>query len=604
MRMMLQRLLAALFTFTAAALAAHAAETNFDAWAEDFAARWVRQNPQLATRAQYFSGAEQDALDRQLTLSGSFGGTIGVRETQLAAKLAQQGLDELNRIPAATLTPRQRASAAIIRWTLDDTINDAKFAVNRFVFDQFNGLHLGLVQFLTTSHPIRTRRDVENYLARLALVGARLDDGIVEAKSAAAVGVIPPRFILERTLGQLDGLLAVPAEQNVFVQSLGERIDKLGGAISAEDRAKFVAAADREVRATVIPAFTRVRALLAAQLPAATDDAGAWRLPHGAAFYANSLASMTTTEMKPAEIHAIGLREVARITAEMEKILNQLGYKEGSLQSRIEQVNASLMPLAEPDPRQVLIQQVSDAIRDAERRSADAFDLRPKAPVIVLREPAFSEASAAAHYTDPAPDGSKPGIYWLPLADLSPRATWLGTGLKSTAYHEAIPGHHFQLAIQQESTELPRYLKLGIFGFNSAYIEGWALYAERLADENGWYEGDLPGRLGFLNMQLFRARRLVVDTGLHEMKWTRQQVIDYGFTPAETERYIVWPGQACSYMIGQLRILELREKAKQELGAKFSIKEFHNLVLGGGSMPLAVLGEEVDRWIAEVKAGK
>jgi uncharacterized protein (DUF885 family) len=172
----------------------------------------------------------------------------------------------------------------------------------------------------------------------------------------------------------------------------------------------------------------------------------------------------------------------------------------------------------------------------------------------------------------------------------------LGVALKSTAYHEAIPGHHFQLSIQQESTELPRYRKLGIFGFNSAYIEGWALYAERLAAENGWYEGDLPGELGYLHLQLFRARRLVVDTGLHAQKWTRQQVIDYGFTPTETERYIVWPGQACSYMIGQLRIMELREKARAALGPKFSIKEFHNVVLRVGSVPLAVLAQDVDAW--------
>jgi uncharacterized protein (DUF885 family) len=313
---------------------------------------------------------------------------------------------------------------------------------------------------------------------------------------------------------------------------------------------------------------------------------------------------MTTTKKTPAEIHAIGLREVARIQGEMEKILAELGYKDGTLQSRIEQVNAKLNPPADPDPRPALLAQVTAVVRDAEKRSAAVFDLRPKAPITVIREPAFSEGSAAAHYSDPAPDGSTPGIYWLPLADIGPRCTWLGTGLKSTAHHEGIPGHHFQLALQQESADLPRYLKSGIFGFNSAYVEGWALYAERLADENGWYEGDLPGRLGFLNMQLFRARRLVVDTGLHAMKWTRQQVIDYGFTPTETERYIVWPGQACSYMIGQLRILELREKAKAELGAKFSIKEFHNLVLGGGSMPLEVLSQETDRWIAEVKARK
>ena len=282
----------------------------------------------------------------------------------------------------------------------------------------------------------------------------------------------------------------------------------------------------------------------------------------------------------------------------MDAILRQLGYQDGTVQARVEKVNLSRASPAEPDPRPALVEQVTRVVHDAERRSVAVFDLRPKAPVTVKREPAFSEKSAAAHYTDPAPDGSLPGIYWIPLADLGPKVTWIGTGLKSTAYHEAIPGHHFQLAIQQESEELPRYRKLGVFGINNAYIEGWALYAERLAAENGWYDGDLPGQLGYLQLQLFRARRLVVDTGLHAKKWTRQQVIDYGFTPQETERYIVWPGQACSYMIGQLRILELREQAKAALGAKFSIKEFHNVVLRGGTLPLAVLAQEVDAWVA------
>jgi uncharacterized protein (DUF885 family) len=584
-----------------AASTLRAANPAFDAWAEDFAARTVRENPQLATRTQYFSGAEQDAIDRELNLSGSFGETIGARAAEKAAALARTGLKELEAFPAADLSPRQRTIAAVIRWTLEDEIANASFAANNFVFEQFGGLHLGLVQFLTTTHPIRHRRDVENYLVRLTRVAPCLDEGIAEAKAAADQGVLPPKFILERVLGQLDGFLAVAPEKNVFVETLGERMALLGDAISAEERAKFTAAAEREVRATVLPAFARVRALLAAQLPAASDDAGAWRLPRGEAYYASKLASMTTTRKTAAEIHAIGLREVRRISDEMEGILRQLGYTEGTLQERIEQLNAKVSPPADPDPRPALLEQVAAVMRDAERRSASVFDLRPKSPVIVKREPAFSEGSAAAHYSDPAPDGSAPGIYWLPLADLSPRVSWLGVGLKSTAYHEAIPGHHFQIAIQQESTELPRYLKLGIFGFNSAYIEGWALYAERLAAENNWYEGDLPGRLGYLNMQLFRARRLVVDTGLHAMKWTRQQVIDYGFTPTETERYIVWPGQACSYMVGQLRLLELRDQAKAALGDKFSIQEFHNVVLRGGSMPLDVLAGEIDAWIAATK---
>lgn len=583
---------------TLATGSARAALPTFDAWSDELAARWVRMNPQFATRTQYFSGAEQDAIDRQLALGGAFGQTFGVKAAQARAELAHQGLEELQRFPDASLTAPQRTSAAVIKWSLEEAISSARFAQHRFVFEQFGGLHLGLVSFLTTTHPIRNARDIENYLARLALVGPRIDEGIAEARSAAAAGLIPPRFILQRVIDQLDGFTSLKPSANVFVTTLDQRIAALGTAIPAGQRSKFVAAAEQEVGTTIIPAYQRVRALLAGQLPEATDDAGAWRLPHGEEFYAQSLVTSTTTRLTPAEIHAIGQREITRIEGEMESILQQLGYKEGTIQARIERLNATLNPPAEPDPRVALVAKVEALVQDAERRSAAVFDLRPKAPVTVKREPAFSEKSAAAHYTNPAPDGSSPGIYWLPLADLSPRVTWLGVGLKSTAYHEAVPGHHFQITIQQESPDLPRYRKLGVFGFNSAYLKGWALYAERLAAENGWYDGDLPGRLGYLQLQLFRARRLVADTGLHAMKWTRQQVIDFGFTPQETERYIVWPGQACSYMIGQLRILELREKAKAALGPRFSIKEFHNLVLRGGTMPLDVLAQEVDHWIA------
>jgi uncharacterized protein (DUF885 family) len=584
--------------FTLVAGLARAAAPTFDQWADEFAARWVRLNPQFATRSQYFDGAEQTALDRQLTLGGAFGQTYGVRAAQVRAALARRGLEEMARFPAPALTATQRTSAAVIRWTLEDAVRNAEFAQHRFVFEQFGGLHLGLVNFLTTTHPIRNVADIENYLARLALVGPRIDEGIAEAQTAAGAGLIPPRFVLQRVLEQLDGFTALAPAANVFVTTLDQRIAALGAVVPAEQRTRLVTAAEKEVAATVLPAYRRVRDLLASQLPAATDDAGVWRLPRGAEYYAQSLATSTTTRLTPEEIHAIGLREIARLEGEMNSILQQLGYKDGTIQARIEQLNATLNPPAEPDPRPALRDKVEALVHDAEWRSAAVFDLRPKSPVTVKREPAFSEKTAAAHYSVPAPDGSSPGIYWLPLADLSPRVTWLGAGLKSTAYHEAVPGHHFQLAIQQESKELPRYRKLGVFGFNSAYIEGWALYSERLAAENGWYDGDLPGRLGYLQLQLFRARRLVADTGLHAMKWTRQQVIDFGFTPQETERYIVWPGQACSYMIGQLRILELREKAKAALGPKFSIKEFHNLVLRGGSMPLEVLAEEVDHWIA------
>lgn len=584
------------------ALAVRAADPAFDQWADRFAAEWVRTNPQLATRTQYFSGAEQDTIDRQLTLASDWGTIFGVKAAAVQAALARRGLEELKPFAAAKLSPVQRTSATIIAWTLQEAIANEAFAQHRFVFEQIGGLHLGLVGFLTTGHPIRNARDAENYLVRLAQVGARMDEGLAEAKAAAANGIIPPRFVLQRVIDQLDGFVAGPVKDNALVATFDSRLQELGAAVSAEARAKFVAAAEQEVSATVLPAYRRVRALLAAQLPQSNDDAGVWRLPHGEAYYARALANNTTTSLTAEEIHAIGLREVARIEKEMDAILRQLGYKDGTVEARVMQVNVSLQLPPEPDPRAILLARAKQIVQDAERRSAEAFDLRPKAPVTVKREPAFSEASAAAHYASAAPDGSTPGIYWFPLADLGPKVTWLGVGMKSTAYHEAIPGHHFQVTIQQESTELPRYRKMGIFGDNNAYGEGWALYAERLADENGWYEGDLPGRLGYLKLQLFRAKRLVVDTGLHAKHWTRQQVIDYGFTPQETERYIVWPGQACSYMIGQLRLVELREKARAALGPKFSIKEYHNLVLRGGSLPLAVLAGEVDAWVAATLA--
>jgi uncharacterized protein (DUF885 family) len=251
-------------------------------------------------------------------------------------------------------------------------------------------------------------------------------------------------------------------------------------------------------------------------------------------------------------------------------------------------LEADLQP-KEEDPRPKILADFSRMVRDAEQRCEAMFDLRPKAPVEVRREPAFTEKNAAAHYTPPAPDGSRPGVFWAPL----PGAPYEMTGMRTLAYHEAVPGHHFQIALQREMTSLPRFRRDFVFGGISAHAEGWALYAEQLAAESGWYEGDIPGLLGQLDAELFRARRLVIDTGLHSRRWTRQQAIDYGVPVSEAERYVVIPGQACAYKIGQLRILELRERAKRAAGEQFSLKEFHNLVLRTGGVPLDVLEEVV-----------
>ena len=332
--------------------------------------------------------------------------------------------------------------------------------------------------------------------------------------------------------------------------------------------------------------------MLQAQLPRTTADAGLWRLKGGDKAYAYELRRNTTTDYTPQQIHAIGLREVARIEGEMNGLLKQLGYLDGSVQQRMVKLEADLQPKA-AEPRTALLARYEQILRDAEKRSRLLFDITPKALVVVQREPLFTEKTAAAHYSSPAKDGSLPGIFWAPL----PGSPYRMTNMRTLTYHEGVPGHHFQIALQQENEGLPRYRRDAVFAGGSAFSEGWALYAEQLAAENGWYEGDIPGRLGQLDAELFRAKRLVVDTGLHAMQWTRQQAIDYGIPVAEVERYVVMPGQACAYKIGMLHILDLRSRAQQALGPKFKVGQFHTLVLQTGNVPLAVLSQVVDDWV-------
>jgi len=570
----------------ATAAAVHADDPGFDSWVDQFTTDWVRADPNLATTAQYFSNAEQDVLDRQLT-------PISAAYRNARVTKAKEGLAALARFERTQLDGTQRVSADMLAWQLNDVVTAAPFEDFRFVFQQFSGLQVRLVNFLTQTHPIRHRRDIENYLARLDLVAAQIDEGIAQAKERAARGFIPPRFILISTVAQFDRFLAGTSRDNVLVASLDERAAKVTD-VPAAERAAFVASAEKVVAQAIIPAFQRARALLEAQLPTAKDDAGIWRLPNGDQAYAQALHQLTTTNSTAKEIHAIGLREVARIEQEMDGYLRQLGYATGSIKERMEQLDADSQPPAQPDPRPALLARYEEILHDAEKRAEPLFDLRPQAPCVVKREPPFTEKSAAAHYTPPARDGSRPGIFWAPL----PGPKFEITEMRTLVYHEAIPGHHFQVALQAEREELPRFRRDRLFGFISAHGEGWALYAEHLAAESGWYEGDLRGRLGQLNDELFRARRLVVDTGLHAMRWTRQQAIDYGIKASEVERYVVWPGQACSYKIGMLKILELRAKAQRELGAQFSLKAFHNTVLRAGTVPLGVLEQLIDDWIA------
>jgi uncharacterized protein (DUF885 family) len=561
----------------------------FDTWADRFAEDWVRANPQLATSTQYFTGAEQDALDRQLTPQTR-------EQRQKMIGLAKTGVARLDAFLAGPLSEEQRTSASVMRWSLANTVASEPFEDYSFVFNQFGGVQVSLVNFMTNTHPLRRASDLASYMARLDQVATRIDEALVRATEAAARGLIPPRFILERAQYQVDLFLKPEANQNVLVTTLDQRLAKLSD-VPEPARAKAVSSAARIVEEKIRPAYRRVQAFMAEIHPRTDDTAGISRLPGGLDAYQQALKSYTSTKLTAAQIHEIGLREVARIEGEMDRHLRSLGYTEGTIEERMKKLDASFQPNGEGDPRPELLKKYAAMVADAEQRSNALFRLKPRAPVEVRREPPLTEPSAAAHYTLPAPDGSRPGIFWVPMRG----PTFDMVRMRSLSYHEAVPGHHFQLAIQQERTDLPKFRAQRIFGGGSAHSEGWGLYAERLTVEQGWYEGDVPGLLGALGSELFRARRLVVDTGLHTKGWTRQQAIDYGIGAQEVERYVAWPGQANAYMVGMLRILELRDKAKQELGDRFSLPVFHDVVLKNGSVPLDVLGEIVQRWVTQQK---
>ena len=565
------------------------AAPDFDAWADGVAAQRVRADPVRATQFQYFKGEEQAMLDGQYASI-----TKAARLEDVAQE--RKALEQLRGFDMKALTPVQKVSAGVIGWSLEQDIAAVAYLDDDFIFNQMFGLQVAPVNFLTQQQPLRNARDVQSYLERLSRLARRMDEGIARARSGEAQGVLMPRFITTKAISQFEQFLAPEAAQNVLVTAMADRMAHIEG-LSAEERQAAREKVEKIVADSVRPAWARGLALLQAQLPHTNDDAGVWRLKDGDKYYAAMLREMTTTDYTPAEIHAIGLAQVALVEGQMDGLLKQLGYVDGSVKDRYARMDADRQPKG-ADPRPELLARYTGILRDAEARTKLVFDVQPTAAVEVRREPALTEATAAAHYTTPAPDGSRPGIFWAPL----PGPTFAISEMRTLVYHEAVPGHHFQIAIQQETRDLPPYRRSRVFSSGSAFTEGWALYAEQLAAENGWYDGDPAGRLGQLSDALFRARRLVVDTGLHAMKWTRQQAIDYGISPTEVDRYVVMPGQACSYMIGRLKIEALRDKARSALGEKFDIKRFHSLVLMTGDVPLKVLEGVVDDWIQAQKA--
>jgi uncharacterized protein (DUF885 family) len=563
-----------------------ASDSGIDAFFAGFTDRWVALNPNLATSSGYFAGPQQEALERELTpLTREY-------RLQLHA-LAREGLATLAGFDRATLNASQLLAAEVMQAQLEALLAEEPWLdYILFPLDPMLGANAELPVQLTVVHPLDDAADARNYVARLAQMGERMQEAVAETRRRAERGIVLPRFILDNTLLQMERFSGQPAAVNPLVTTLADKSATLPFTDPAE-RDALLAEATRIVETEVYPAWQDAIAALRTQLPQANDDAGLWRFPNGAEIYANQLRVYTTTDLSADQIHDIGLAEVARIETEMDVLLRQLGYTEGSIDARTQQLSADQAWPATDAGRADMQAFIETSVADALERSALLFDRMPQAAVIAQPYPEFLWNDSAASYTPPPLDGSRPGVFQYPLRD----SYLTEFGLRTLVYHETVPGHHFQIALAAEDPTLPRFMQMSAFGYISASVEGWALYAERLAAEEGWYGDDVAGLIGQLNDALFRAKRLVVDTGLHAKGWTRQQAIDYGIEPSEVDRYIIWPGQACSYMIGQLKLVELRETARAALGERFSIRDFHNVVLGTGGAPLSVLEAAVQRHI-------
>ncbi|MDX1501263.1 MAG: DUF885 domain-containing protein [Thermoanaerobaculia bacterium] len=519
------------------------------------------------------------------------------------ARWVAKQLEILRRYDRAAMDRNGQLSYDVLEWFLADSVEGDRWRFHDYPVNQLFGVQSSLPDFMINTHHLADEGDAEDYIARVGEFGVAFDQVLAGLAHREELGIVPPLFVIRHVLEEMrDFIGVVPDEQVLYTHFAAETgaMEDLG----AQRREELLAELEREIEGTVYPAYERLIGFFEAQEKIATTDDGVWKLPEGEAFYAHQLRHYTTTEMSAAEIHQLGLAEVEAIHAEMREILEAEGYPTEDLGATMQALNEEerfLYPDTDEGRRQILADYQA-IIDEVAQGLAPMFNVVPEAEVAVERVPEFKQATApGAYYQSPPFDGSKPGIFYANLRDVKEIPKF---GMRTLAYHEAIPGHHFQIAIAQELEGVPFFRRVIPF---TAFSEGWALYAEKLAAESGFQE-DPYDRLGYLTGQVFRAARLVVDTGLHAERWTREQAIEYMLSAtgmpetdviAEVERYIVNPGQATAYKVGQLEILRLREEARAELGAAFDLRGFHDVVLTGGALPLSVLRREVEAWVAE-----
>ncbi|MCW1384109.1 DUF885 family protein [Novosphingobium sp. KCTC 2891] len=537
------------------------------------------------------------AMKSQLDDRTEAGVSAGVTQTR-------QALADLAKVDRAALSPASLLNLDVVNYQLETRLDSPRLKVDAvqrpYRLYQQGGAYFSLPDFLDSRHTIETAADAEAYLARLALVGRALDEDTAEQKAQAARGLVAPGWSLDLTLGQMQKLRAVAAGENTMVGSLVRRAAAKG--IPGDWKAR----AEKIVAGTVYPALDRQIALVQ-QLRGQTQPGdGAWRLPNGDAIYAAALRQATTTEFSPEEVHRIGLDQVADLTAKLDAVLKAAGMTKGTVGERLAALNVQpdqLYPNTD-EGRATLIASLNAGVARMTGLLPRAFATLPGQPLEIRRVPVeIQDGASNGYYYRAALDGSRPAIYWINLKDVG---DWPKYSLPSLTYHEGVPGHHLQISIAQTSKDIPMLRKIGGF---SAYSEGWALYSEQLADELGAYDG--IEKAGYLQSFLFRAARLVIDTGLHTKRWSREQATDYmvattGFarprSQREVERYCTMIGQACSYKMGHIAWTRAREKAQKALGPKFDVKHFHE-VLREGAMPLSILEKRIDERTAAALRG-
>ncbi|HYD89427.1 MAG TPA: DUF885 family protein [Vitreimonas sp.] len=572
----------------------------------------LREIPEFATS---LAVSEEQAGGRYINRLSDYSkeGSIRLRT------IGERALAELEALNEDRLEGQDSVTYAVVHTALKDSVDSARFehgggAQAPYVVTQLTGAYTSIPDFLASQHPVTNREQADAYLERLAAYARVLDQETTRIGEDAAAGVIQPNFTIAGAngrggaVGQLRAFAATAPAQTVLVTSLQGRLNEVAD-IPAADKTALTQRAEQIVRDEVLPAYQRQVDALNAVLPRATSDAGVWRLPNGAEMYATALRAYTTTDMAPQELHQMGVDLIAQFTSEMDQILRAQGMTNGTVNERINALGRrpdQIFP-STTEGRAALLAMLNQQMAAITARMPEVCGVQARAALEIKAVPEYIQAGApGGYYQVAALDGSRPGAYYINLRD--PATEWPKFTLPTLTYHEGTPGHHWQLSIQQEAGEMP-FIRRALLGF-SGFSEGWGLYAEQLADEMGMYQNDPFGRIGYLQSMTFRASRLVVDTGIHHMRWTREQAVQSMMqatgdqetnVTTEVERYCVWPGQACSYMAGRQALNRMRDGARQTLGDRFDLRAFHDRVLTNGSTPLTVTEGLVNDWVAEVQ---